>query len=102
MSIRSNLVSEPNNKSISNDDQLFNARNLLLITLGIILSPNSCGKIQQVLKLILELQTRIKMLKYVLSKYYWLTVLPHQLNEGTSYMNATEFSKIKRINGLLY
>ena len=40
MSIRSRLVSQPNNKLISNNEQLFNTSDLSLITFGVILPPN--------------------------------------------------------------
>ena len=46
MSIRSHLISQPNNnKLISNNKQLFNATELSLITFGVILPPNHRGKI---------------------------------------------------------
>ena len=45
MSIRSRLVSQPKNKLISNGEQLFNATNLLPITVGVILPPKLHGKI---------------------------------------------------------
>ena len=44
MYIRSHLVSQQNNKLISNNEQLFNATDLSSITFGIILSPNPRGK----------------------------------------------------------
>ena len=44
MSIRSRLVSQPKNKLISNNEQLFNAADLLPITFGAILPPNPRGK----------------------------------------------------------
>ena len=44
MSIRSQLVSQPKNKLISDSEQLFNATDLLSITLGIILPPNLRSK----------------------------------------------------------
>ena len=44
MSIRSSLVSQSKNKSISNNEQLFNVTNLSPITFGIILSPNPRSK----------------------------------------------------------
>ena len=40
MSIRSRLVSQPNNKVISNNEQFFDARDLFPITFGIILPLN--------------------------------------------------------------
>ena len=45
MSIRSCLVSQPNNKLISNDEQLFNVTKLSPITFGVILPLKLCGKI---------------------------------------------------------
>ena len=45
MSIRSRIVSQPRNKSISNSEQLFNALDLSPITFGVILPPNPRGKI---------------------------------------------------------
>ena len=44
MSIRSCLVSQPNTKLISNSEQLFNTKNLLPITFGVISPPNIHGK----------------------------------------------------------
>ena len=44
MSIRSRLVSQPNNNLISNSEQLFNATDLLPIPFRIILSPNPRGE----------------------------------------------------------
>ena len=44
ISIRSHLVSQFNNKLISNNEQLFNATDLSIITFCIILSPNPPGK----------------------------------------------------------
>ena len=44
MSIGSRLVRQPKNKLISNNEQLFNATDLLPIAFGIILSPNPRGK----------------------------------------------------------
>ena len=45
MSIRSRLKSQPNNKLISNSEQLFNATELLPIPFGVILPPKVHGKI---------------------------------------------------------
>ena len=45
MSIRSCFVSQPNNKLISNSEQLFNATNLSPISFGAILPPNLRRKI---------------------------------------------------------
>ena len=45
MSIRSRLVSQPNNKLNSNSEQLFNATDLSPITFGVISPPNPRGKI---------------------------------------------------------
>ena len=53
MSIRSRLVSQPNNK-------------LIFFTFGVILPP----KFQQILKLFRQIRMRIKILKYVLSIFY--------------------------------
>ena len=44
MFIRFRLVSKPNNKLISNNEQSFNAIDLSPITFNIILSPNLRGK----------------------------------------------------------
>ena len=44
MSIRSRLVRQPKNKSISNNKQLFDDTDLLPITFGVILPPNPRGK----------------------------------------------------------
>ena len=44
MSIRYCLVSQPNNKLISNSEQLHNSTNVLPIEFGIILSPNLRNK----------------------------------------------------------
>jgi len=44
VSIRSRLVSQPKNKLISNNEQLFNATDLSPITFGIISSPKPRGK----------------------------------------------------------
>ena len=44
MSIRSHLVSQHNNKLISNNEQLFNTTHLLPITIGINISLTSRGK----------------------------------------------------------
>ena len=44
MSIRYRLVSQPNNKLISNSEQLFNATDLSPITFGVILPPKLRGK----------------------------------------------------------
>ena len=44
MSIRSRLVSQPRNKSISNSEQLCNAMDLAPIMFGVILPPNPRGK----------------------------------------------------------
>ena len=52
---------------------------LLPLTFDITLSLNPNGKIQQILKLIRELRMRIIVLKYVISKYYKIVVLMHQL-----------------------
>ena len=43
LNIRSRLISQPNNKLISNNDQLFNATNLSPISFGIIFFPNPQG-----------------------------------------------------------
>ena len=67
MSIRYHLVSQPNKKLNSNSEQLFDAADFLPITFGIIMYAI---KNLQTLKLIQELWMRIKILKYVLSKYY--------------------------------
>ena len=45
MSMKSCLVSQPKNKLISNNEQVFNATYLKLITLGVILLPSPRGKI---------------------------------------------------------
>ena len=45
MSIRSRLVSQPNNKLNSNSEQLFDATDLLHITFSVILPPKLSGKI---------------------------------------------------------
>ena len=45
MSIRSRLVSQPNNKLISNSEQSINATDLLPITFGVILPPKLHGKL---------------------------------------------------------
>ena len=45
MSIRSRLVSQPNKKLISNNEQLFNGTHLSPITFGVILPPKLYGKI---------------------------------------------------------
>ena len=45
ISIGSRLVSQPNNRLISNSKQLFNATDLSHITFGVILPLNPCGKI---------------------------------------------------------
>ena len=45
MSIRSSLESQPNNKLISNSEQLFNATDLSPIAFGVILPPDPRGKI---------------------------------------------------------
>ena len=45
ISIRSCLVSQPNNKLISNSELLFNVTDLWPITFGVILPPNLRGKI---------------------------------------------------------
>ena len=47
ISIRSRLVSQPNNKLNSNSEQLFNAMDILPITSGIILPPKLSGKISR-------------------------------------------------------
>ena len=44
MSIRSCLLSQPKNKLISNNAQLFNYKNLLPITFSAISPPNPRGK----------------------------------------------------------
>ena len=44
MSIRSRLINQPKNESVSNNEQLFNATDLSPITFGVILAPNTCGK----------------------------------------------------------
>ena len=44
MSIRYCLVYRPNNKLISDSEQLFNATDLSPVSFGIILSPNPRGK----------------------------------------------------------
>ena len=44
-SIRSRLVSQPHNKLNSNSEQLFNSTDISPITFGVILPPNSRGKI---------------------------------------------------------
>ena len=44
ISIRSRLVSQPENTIISNSEQLFNATDLSSITFGVILPPNLRGK----------------------------------------------------------
>ena len=70
MSIKSRLINQPKNKLISNNEQLFNATDLLSITFGVILPPKLHGKFQQILKIIRELWMRIGILEHVLSKYY--------------------------------
>ena len=70
MSIISCLVSKPKNKSISSSEQLFNATDLSPVTFGVIFPPNLRGKNSIILKLILELQIRIKILKHIQSKHY--------------------------------
>ena len=45
MSIRSCIVSQPNNKLISNSEQLLNTTDLSPITIGVILPPKLRGKI---------------------------------------------------------
>ena len=69
ISIRSRLVSQPKNELILNSEQLFNTTDLLPITFGIILSPNTRGKISTNSQIYQELRMRVKILKYVLSKY---------------------------------
>ena len=44
MSIRSRLVSQSKHKIISNSEQLFNAKDLSIITFKVILPPNPRGK----------------------------------------------------------
>ena len=44
MSIKSRLVSQSKNKIISNNEQLFNAKDLSPITFGVILPPRLSGK----------------------------------------------------------
>ena len=71
MSIRSRLISQPDNKFISNNEQLFNAMDLLPITFGVILPLNLRGKnsINSQIHPV-TLDEKIKILKYILSKYY--------------------------------
>ena len=102
ISIRSRLVNQPKNKLISYSEQLFDATNLLPITLGVILPLNPRGKTPQNIKFIWDLWIRIKILKYILSKYYWIAVLVHRSYVKTYYTCVIKFSKIKRINGQLW
>ena len=44
ISIRSRLVSQPNNKLVSNGEQSINATDLSPITFGVILLPKLCSK----------------------------------------------------------
>ena len=70
MSTRSCLVSDPNNKLISNNEQLFNATDLLPIAFNSFYFQIHELKPLQLLKHIRELWIRTKIRKYVLSKYY--------------------------------
>ena len=69
-SIRSCLVSQPKNKLISYNKQLFNAINLLPITFGVILPANPRGKISTNSQNNLGTLDKNKILKYILFKYY--------------------------------
>ena len=78
MSIRSRLVSQPNNnKSTSNSEQLLNATDLSAITFGVILPPNLRGKISINSQNNPRTTNEEKILKYVISKYYYIAVLVH-------------------------
>ena len=60
MSIRFHLVSQSNNKLISNNEQLFNVMNLPPVICHIIYLQMYVVRTQQILKLIQELQMRKK------------------------------------------
>ena len=68
MSIKSRLVSQPNKKLNLNSEQSINSKDLSPITFGVILTPKLRGKISTNSEI--NRQVRIKILKYVLSKYY--------------------------------
>ena len=70
MLIRSHLVSQPNNKSNSNSEQLFNATDLSPITFGVILLPKLHDKISTNSQINPETLDENNILKYTLSKYY--------------------------------
>ena len=92
MSIRSRLVSQ---KIISNDEQLFNARNLSPRTFGIILPPNPCGKTS----MNSQIYPRTKD-ENTNSKVHTIRIL---FDSGASISigckQVINFSKLKRING---
>ena len=96
MSIRSRLVSHPNEKLILNSGQLFNATVLSPKTFGVILPLHPRGKYS--IKSQINPGTtnennnsKVRTIKIKLDTY--------QLYAETSYTNVTELSKIKRING---
>ena len=67
--IRSRLVSQPENKLISNSEQLLNATDLSPITFVVTLPPKLRGKISSNYQNNPVTSNKNKNLKYVLSKY---------------------------------
>ena len=70
MSIRSRLVSQRNKKLKLNSEQSMNSTDLRSITFGVILPPKLRGKLSTNSQIIWQHRMRIKILKYILSKYY--------------------------------
>ena len=94
-SIRSHLISQPNNKPNSNSEQLFNATNLSPVIFCAILPPKLRRKISINTQINAVTSNEKKIPKYLLSKYYKIAVLVHQL-----YVKI-KLLKIKRKKGQL-
>ena len=94
------LISQPNKKLNSNNEQLLNAKDLSPITFGVILPPKLCGKNSTNSQINPVTSDENKISKVRTIKI--LLMLVHQLYIRKYCTNVTKFLKIKRINGQLW
>ena len=102
MSIRSRLVSQSNDKLISNSEQLFNATDLSPIIFGVILPPKLRGKISTNSKIIPVNSDENKNSKVHTFKILLDSGASASIVQKTYCTNVTKFLKIKGINGQLW
>ena len=100
MSIICHLVSQPKNKLVSNNRQLFDSMNLLPIIFGVNLPPNPRGQNSTNSQINPRTTDKNKYSKVYTIKYYQITGLVHQMNVKMDYMHSIDVQRMKRTNGL--